>query len=197
MPVETINSDQELFAKIAQGDEDAYRIVFHAWNSRLFHTVMKLVKSEEEAEEIIQEVFLRLWLQRHTLPSIQTPGAWLHTIASNLALDSLRRKARQQTRLKVIAESGNFDNPEPESQLDAKELQRLIDEAVEKLPASRRHVFILSRRQGLNRSEIAEQLNISESTVKNHLTAALKFIQDYLQNNKGLYLPAVLLLLFR
>lgn len=187
--------DLELFARIAEDDEEAFRTIYHSHNSRLYLSVLKLVKTEVEAQEIIQEVFLKLWLHRRTLTEIKTPVAWLHTIASNLSLTSLRKKAREQRRLKVVAGSDDYYTPEPGIDLDSKKLEQIIEEAVSRLPPSRRSVFILSRRKGLSRTEIASELNISESTVKNHLTSALKFIQDYIQKDKGLYLPVILLLL--
>ncbi|HSC37768.1 MAG TPA: RNA polymerase sigma-70 factor [Chitinophagaceae bacterium] len=189
-------TDSVLFARLSTGDEDAFRQIFHAFNSRLSYAIFRLVKSETETEEIIQEVFLRLWVNREKLPGIENPGGWLHTIASNLALSSLRRQATRRKNMQAISASADIHTDEPAMQLDAKEIQHIVQEAIAQLPASRRQVFILSRQQGLNRREIAKQLNISESTVKNQLGAALKFIQDYLQKNMGLYLPLTLIALF-
>jgi len=184
-----------LFSRIAVGDEKAYSIIFHEYNARLFHTVLKMVKSNTEAEEIIQETFLRLWLRRHTLPEIENPMGWLYTIASNLALDALRKQAKERERLKIMLSSRNSDLPEPDIALYGKEVNELLQRAIKQLPPSRRKVFELSRNEGLSRRDIAETLHISESTVKNQLTSALHFIQDYIQKEGAITLPVTLLLL--
>lgn len=177
-----------LFSRIAEGDEEAYRMIFHEQNARLFYTVQKLVKSAAEAEDIIQETFLRLWLRRHTLPGIENPVAWLHTIASNLALDALRRQAKERVRVKA----GETESMGPDIAFDAKEAGILIQQAIRQLPPSRRKVFELSRNEGLSRREIAEKLHISESTVKNQLTAAFRFIQDHIEKAGTISLPAAI-----
>lgn len=190
-----LQSDLGRFARIATGDEAAFAEIFHSYNAKIFPVAMRLVKSQGEAEEIVQEVFLRLWLHREKLPEIKNPGAWLISIASNLALTHLRHKAVQQRHHPRIQEEGEGSDLLVEETLQAREVGRWIHEAVELLPPSRREVFLLSRNQGYSRREIAEKLGISESTVKNQLNAALHFLQDYLLNNKGLSLPTLLLIL--
>jgi RNA polymerase sigma-70 factor (family 1) len=180
--------EQELFSRIALGDEQAFGEIFHAYTARLFPTVIKIVKSEPEAEEIIQEVFLRLWLRRADLRNILNPGAWLHTVAANLSLTSLRRQAREHRRIALVTNDPVVEE-DLVSQLDMKQLKTMVEEAVSKLPPSRRAIFMLSRAEGLSRREIAGKLGISESTVKNQLTAALRFVQDYLDRKIGILVP--------
>ncbi len=190
-----IHNELELFSLIAKGDEDAFSKIFHHYNSRLFSAVLKLVKNRQQAEEVIQELFLTLWLKRAGLPEIAHPGSWLLKIATNLALNQLKKVATYEKY--VIAASPDTDMGEDEINacLDARFLKQQIAIARQLLPASRREVFILSREEGLTRSQIAERLGISESTVKNQLTAALKFIQNHIETHTGCYLPVSLLLL--
>jgi RNA polymerase sigma-70 factor (ECF subfamily) len=194
--MEPSHPDKELFDRIAVDDESAFRDIFHRYNRRLHHTILKMLRSDEEAQEIIQELFLRLWLNRATLTGIDNPGAWLHTIASNLTLDALRKQARKYQTLVPATDTEDIE-PQPGAQFELKEVQSLISEAVSKLPASRREIFILSRQQGMSRRQIAERLHISESTVKNQLTSALHFVQDYLNKKGGIYLPSLLILFIR
>jgi RNA polymerase sigma-70 factor (family 1) len=181
-----------LFARIAEGDEGAFQTVFHNYNRTLFPFILSLVKIEADAKEIIQEVFLKLWLKRESLTEIDNPGGWLYTLASNSAYDHLRKEARYARRLQTaeVAESSLEDIHE---QFDTKEIKALITEAVEHLPLRRRQVFQLSRFEGYSRKEIAETLNLSENTVRNHLADAVGFIQDYIKKNGPLYLPAILI----
>lgn len=190
-------SDVFLFARISNGDEQAFRQVFHEHNAKLYHTTLKLIKSETEAQEIVQEVFLRLWLNRASLPKIDRPVAWLYRVASNLSLDALRRQARQRRHAKKISEQQSDILRDYHYHLEEKEIQGILSEAITKLPPSRRQIFILSRQQGLNRKEIAEKLNLSESTVKNQLTSALRFLQDYLYSHGGIPCSISFILLMR
>lgn len=185
------HEEQLLFQRIAKGDEEAFATIFHDYTSRLFLIVVKLLKSESDAEEVIQNVFLKLWLQRENLPQIQNPGAWLNRLASNEALDFLRRKATRHKYLRTV-DKAEANDDELHHALDAKELNRLIWEAVEKLPPARQEIFRLSRQEGKSRDEIAEQLGLSKHTVKNQMASALKFIQVYIEKNGGTYLPVVL-----
>ena len=189
------NTGNELFLQIAKGNEQAFREVFHYYNSLLWPVVLRIIQSEQDAREIMQELFLRLWLQRNELPSIVSPEAWLYKVATNLSLDYLRKQATR-TRHIIAAASGVEEQDESLlQQLDARYLKQQIEKAKDHLPAARREVFILSRDEGLSRAAIAEKLGISESTVKNQLTAALKFIQEYLQHHAGCYIPVALVML--
>ncbi len=191
-----IHIERDLFLQIAGGNETAFRKIFHIYNAKLFPAMLSLTKSEAEAEEIVQDVFLKLWLNRASLPEIENPGGWLYRIASNLALSSLRTKARNIKHSSVLQEGQTEADDSLELKLDASELNKLVAEAVEKLPSGRRQVFILSRVEGLNRKQISERMGLSESTVKNQLTSALKFIQAYIIKKRGVYLPVILFLPF-
>ena len=94
MPRFTKDDYRLLCQRIAESDEDAFRQVFHEQNKVLFPFLNRLLRSEETAREIVQEVFLKLWLHRASLPAIENPEGWLHTVAANLAYSHLRREAR-------------------------------------------------------------------------------------------------------
>lgn len=184
-----------LFAAIAAGDEAAFREVFHTYNSRLFPFIFSLVKSEADAREIIQEVFLKVWLSRDTLREIVNPGGWLHTVASNAVYDWLRRRARYELSLKNMLAENAADHEDPLLRLDSRYFQELIEEAVRKLPERRQQIFRLSKIEGYTRREIADQMNISENTVRNQLAEAIDFIRQHLRGRASCYMPAIFLLL--
>lgn len=190
------HNERDLFEQIARGDENAYALIFHAYNARLYPAVLKIIKSPAQAEEIIQNTFLKLWLHRHRLPEIEKPGAWLFRIASNLALSTLRNEAVYHRHVQGAGTTLPAADEDLQLALDAKELKQLIAEAVDILPASRQQIFRLSRYDGLSREEIAQKLGITESTVKNQLTSSIKFIREYIVKKQGIHLPLVIFLLF-
>jgi RNA polymerase sigma-70 factor (family 1) len=193
--VETLPTYDEpaLFRRIAEGDEAAFRQIFHYYNNKLFPVVVSLVRSESDAREIIQEVFIKYWLNRTSLAEMANPGGWLYTVACNVAYDFIRSKATYQLKLRQLS-TPDMDR-DLEEQLDAKYTKALIDEAVAHLPQRRRQVFQMARLQGYSRKEIAEKLDISEHTVRNQLVEAVAFVQDYLEKHASVYLPAVLICL--
>jgi RNA polymerase sigma-70 factor (family 1) len=185
-------SDQELFKRIAANDEQAFEAVFHRYTPRLRPFVLGMVKVPELADEIIQEVFLKLWTNRTSLQQINEPSAWLHRIASNLAINQLRRQATEYKYLQQAMK----DTHQPEDiveKLSAKELQELIHQAISRLPEKRREIYMLTRDEGLSHREIAERLGISLNTVKNQVVSALREIQEHIYRTKGFYIPVILL----
>jgi len=192
--MEDAKNDKEYFDLIAQGDESAFRHIFHKYNAKLYHNILKIVKSEPEAQEVIQDLFLRLWLRRDTLTTVEFPKAWLYTVAANLALDALRKNATYKLKTIELTDTTEDADILPSHRLELREVQATVEEAIQHLPESRRQIFIMSRRHQKSRAEIATELNLSESTVKNQLTSALKFVQEYLEKRGNIYLPVFLIL---
>lgn len=194
-PHETTHNELSLFRNLATGDEQDFRRVFHYYNARLFPFILKVVKEEEPARELVQDVFLKLWIHRESVAVMENPSSWLFRVASNLAISYLRTKAVQQRRdiasLKM-QESGG-EQLHIESGIDAKKLQAIIDEAIEQLPDRRREIYKLSRLAGLSHKEIAEKLQLSQSTVKNQVVDALKFIEEQIRRQTGSYIPLFVL----
>ena len=187
--------DKALFARMAGGEEEAFRQIVRIYHRKWMPLTLSLARSESEARDIMQEVFLKLWLHRETLADIDNPGAWLRTVIANTASNHIRSQLRYELRNKKLIAGVTDETDALDQQLDARFAQSLIDEAVALLPAKRKQVFLLSRREGLSRQEIAVRLNISEHTVRNQLSEAIAFIQDHLRRKGGLIIPAILLLL--
>ncbi len=193
--IDGTEADRFLFQKIAASDEQAFGSIFDKYTAILYPYILDLVKIEADAKEIIQEVFLKVWLKRDTLTDIENPGGWLYTVASNEAYAHFKKEARYTRRLRKVAagESADVNLGDIHEQFDSREVKTLIAEAVKQLPIRRRQVFQMSRLEGYSRKEIAETLGISENTVRNQLADAVEFIQDYIIKNRSLYLPTLLL----
>lgn len=192
MANQNLHTDQELFRQIAEGDEHAFREIFYRYGAIIHPFILRMVKNEAVGREIVQEVFLRLWLKRETLAGIGNPSAWIYRVASNLALTHLRRRQLEARVLQGLRDTQPAD-PAHEALL-MKELETLIHRAVEGLPPQRQKIFRLSREQGMSRKEIARHLHISENTVKNQLMISLKCIQEFIKKAGGSYIPFLLML---
>ncbi|HRN55479.1 MAG TPA: RNA polymerase sigma-70 factor [Agriterribacter sp.] len=186
--------DDALFERLARGEEEAFGRIVHTIYKKLFSFTVSLVRSEAEADDIMQEVFLKIWQHRTSFATIENPMGWIYTVVANTTSNFLRTKLRHELRNKVY-QNRSVVTAGMEEQLDANFTQSLIDEAVNKLPAKRKQVFLLSRREGLSRKEIATRLNVSENTVRNQLVESLQFVREYLIQRGGLTIPAILILM--
>lgn len=195
MPFYSSYTDTELFAYIARGDEEAFAQLFHAYVPKLLPFITKLTKSEHMDQEIIQETFLRIWMNRTDLLTIQHPPAWIYKIASNVSLTYLktldnRKRLLQKVIVPDAAESLS-------DALDSKELHLIIQRAVTMLPDRRQEIYRLSREEGLTHQQIAEKLHLSQNTVKNQIGISLKFIQEFINKETGLSIVTLLLIFAR
>lgn len=184
--------DKLLFARIADGDEAAFRQLFAQYTPVVYPLIVQVTKSGPVAEDILQETFLRLWVHRDKLKEIRNPRAWILRIAYFRSFTYLRD---QSIHIKAItALSAVETNPADAELLMAfKSTETLIRKAVDQLPRQQKQVYRLSRESGLKTGDIAREMGLSEQSVKNTLVRALKFIRDYLE--KAGYALLVLFLL--
>ena len=174
-------SDVALFSEMALGNEEAFDVFFYRYNTKVYYFILHIVKVEEIAEELIHDVFLKIWLNRESLGDVENPGNYLFVAAKNHCLNQLDKEARERRSKQPLDRQVLPDRTDPEEQLSYKESVALIAQAVQELPEQQRLVFHLSKEQGLSRDEIAVRLNVSPHTVKNHLGSARKSIQQYMQ----------------
>ena len=195
MSTEAVNNEKELLSKVSDGDAHAFSLFFHAYNARLFPFVLKLIRSTAIAEEIVQEVFLRAWINREKLPNLDQPAAWLFRIASNLALTHLRDRANEVVKHTGFSQHQVVPVNEIADWLEKKEMVHLVEQAIHLLPPKRQAVFRLHRQGGITYRQIADQLDISPNTVKEHIAHAMKFIRTYIHQQSGI-VPGVLVLVY-
>lgn len=174
--------DKKLVADIVAGKRYAFVDLFHYYWEPLFLYIVKVLKNEDDAEDILQDVFMKVWEQRTRLGHIQSIKAYLFTMARHGAL---RFVASSQQRYQFLDQLedffGEMKQETGEGQLVLRELHAVIDSQVQQLPKRMREVFLLSRRDNLSHREIAEQLAISEKTVKKQMNYALKSIRAKLR----------------
>jgi RNA polymerase sigma-70 factor (ECF subfamily) len=161
-------------------NETDFKCLFDIYKNRLYGYVLTLTHSPYIAEEITQEIFIKLWLCRDTLGGLNNPEAYLFSMARNKTLNYLRKSAHESKILQELQSRMTPENNNVEEQSLLADQHKLLQEALTGLSAQRRLVYQLSRIQGLNHREIAAQLQVSPNTVKNHLVNALKFIRQHL-----------------
>jgi RNA polymerase sigma-70 factor (family 1) len=177
--------EKELLCRIAAGDETAFSLLFKAYHQRLGAYIYRLTESQSATQEIVQDVFVKIWMRRASMPEVEQFDAYLFTAARNHVFNYLRKLARQrsqQAKLEENLAAGQAgEGMEPAGLAgENTEYMVLLDQAIEHLPPQQKNVYILHRRQGLSHAEIAYRLHLSVETVKKHMSLALRSIRDYL-----------------
>ncbi len=185
-------TDNELFALIAEGDEDAFERLFDTYLPRVQPVIRQIVKSESVAKDIVQDVFLRLWLNRVKLADIEQPKNYIFRIVYNQSFKHLQKLTVRQKAVSVFEqeESSVF----MEHVLDMAEVRRMIETAIQALPPQSRQIYHMNRISGFKPQEISDQLGIAVQSVRNSLARSGKTIREYLEN-QGIVIPMVLLML--
>jgi RNA polymerase sigma-70 factor (ECF subfamily) len=184
-------TDQQLFRLIASGSEAAFAELFRRYDRRIYPFVLKMIKNSMMAEEITQEIFIKIWRHREALAVIDQPQSYIFTIAARHTLDQIRKQLNENRMLQRFSASLNPAHNDPEELLLLKDMSALIQRAVEQLPPQQRSVYELSRQKGMSYEEIGQQLNISPNTVRNHLVKALAAIRIWLEQQDQLPLLLV------
>lgn len=174
-------------ARLIAGDEAVFRVIYDQLHKRVYHLLFSLVKDRQETEELLQETFVSLWLNRGKLNPTQPLYPYVYLTARRLAIDFFRRKLTESNAKEYLALHQRRYDHETEETINATDLHRITEDAIRKLPKQQQTVFILSRDEGLSYDEIAERLHISKNTVKNHLVSALKTLRTYFIKNNILY----------
>ncbi len=168
--------DRHTIEELRAGDHKAFEQIFIAYYNKTKAFINGYIKSVTDAEELTEDLFVELWINRRTIDTTRSFSSFLHTIARNKAVDFLRRKYVHNTYVSQ-AESNPY-TPTTEEELIARELGLLIDEAIDKMPAQRKKIYKLSREEGLSNTEIADRLNTTKRTVESQLSLALKEIRN-------------------
>lgn len=167
--------DIKTLKALRNGDHKAFESVFITYYDKIRIFIFGYIKSESDAEELTEDIFVNLWEKRISIDTSKSFSAYLHTIARNTALNFLKHKYLHSTYVANTAISEYSSTSEED--LIAKELGLFIDDVVDKMPEQRKQIYILSRNKGLNNTEIAEQLDTSKRNVESQLSLALKEIR--------------------
>ncbi|PZR27775.1 MAG: RNA polymerase sigma-70 factor [Citrobacter freundii] len=177
-------NDELLLKKIAEGDEPSFRILFDRYHKTVFTHLFGITKSKEVSEELVIDIFVKLWAGRELLLEIRDIEAFLKKVGYNKSMDFFRIAARNAKLQKAIEREMDHGSGIPaDVRLHDLELKEILRKAARQLSPQRRLVFTLSREEGLTHDQIAQKLNLSRNTVKNHMIEAIKSIKNYLKAN--------------
>ena len=164
---------------MSEGDQDAFRTLYDRYRNKIFSIAWKLIGAETLAEDVVQEVFIKLWVNKEKLSDLDYFNSYLNVITRNYIFNHLRKLASEDAYLRELTVKGeptqdSFDT------LVYNELQDTLKKAIAHLPPQQKKVYLLSRNEGLKHQQISDILHISRSTVKSHMVEALRFIKDFL-----------------
>ena len=183
MVVDNKNIEKSLVELVIKGDQSAFENLYNIYADKLYYFALRFLKTKEDAENLTQEVFVKIWETRDRLDPDYSFNAYLFTIAKNTIFNIHRKRVNERTYRDYLGNFFDFAHSKTENDLSLNDLQNRIDKCVENFPTQRKVVFELSRREGLSHKEISEQLNISEKTIETHIRLAFKTLRIALKDD--------------
>lgn len=183
MKPEGENITQELLVRLIKGDMLAFDRVYSIYSHKLYSFIYKIVRNEDEAEDVVQEVFVKLWAARDKLNDHQLLNSYIFRIAYNRSIDLIRKRINTNKYLEQVDSTFNAQvAPSLLSEIEYNDLNNHIEKVIAELPARQKDVFLLHRK-GFTYPEIAEHYGISKNTVENHMAKALKYLRQNIENS--------------
>jgi len=170
----------KVLQNLANDDKKALEELFDYYYPRLFHFSKSFLKLEDGIDDILQEVFIKIWNNRTRIRSSETFNPFIFTIARNLLLNELRRSLGKQKEKDEIFKASVSEEYQSFEKIEYRELKEAIDQVVNSLPEKQRQVFLLSRYNGMSHKEIAGELDISVKTVEYHINQSIRTIKEKL-----------------
>lgn len=185
MPIKSIHNEIELLNGIARDDEKSFAELFYGYHNGLSEYVFLITDSREMVKEIIQNVFIKVWEIRLTLPEIQNFKSWLFITTRNYTLNAIRANVREQRRNQTFQLQLVRDETESSPDHNYEQLEPIIEQAIAQLPPQQKRVFIL-KQQGRKNTDIANELGISTQSVIKYQQIAIKAISRFVKSNTEL-----------
>jgi RNA polymerase sigma-70 factor (ECF subfamily) len=172
-----------LLVELKKGNEPAFNLVYLSYAKMLHKRIFTIVKDETIAEELLQDLFLRIWQKRQHINPEKSFKSFLYTVANNLVYDYLRKVASHKRAMNNLLMNANDCYLHIEEALDAKETERKLQDAIFRLPPQQKQVFMLCKMEGKSYMEVSRILQISIATVNSHIVKSNRFVKLCLQHN--------------
>jgi RNA polymerase sigma-70 factor (ECF subfamily) len=177
LPEEGLN---RIVKGLGRDDKKALDELYQYYYPRLYGFSKSFLKVEDDIDDILQDVFVKIWLNRRKIDNVKTFNSWIFTITKNAILSYFREKTRHnefESRLQQLATAEVVMN----SEVEYEDLKKQTDKIIGKLPEKRKEIFRLSREEGMSYKEISEKLGISIKTVEDHMSHALRYLREQLK----------------
>jgi len=175
--------DNSLIIQLQKGNTIAFKMLFDKYGIRLHQFSLKYLRDKEDAEDLLNEVFMKIWENRHNLKTNTSFHSYLFTIAYNNIRQRFLKKSREEKYIQIFAEKNLVDSADGEDQVDYILTVQKINKIIDLLPTRRKEIFDLSYKEELKNREIADKLGLSEQFVKNQLSIARKYIIGNIKEN--------------
>lgn len=169
--------DDLLIEKLKEGDNKAFEELYYKYSEKLFYFSLRYFKNKEDAEGLVQEIFIKVWENRQNLKKGLSFSAFLFTMAKNAIINAHRKKINENTYKVYLRNYIDTHHNKTENDIILADMKKRIDKSIDSLPPQRQLIFKLSRNDGLSYKEISTKLKISEKTVEAHMRLALKTIR--------------------
>ena len=181
-----------LVIRIRNDSKDAFKMLYDRYSKKLFYFSLRYLGDNEEAEELVQSVFISIWEHRGSLDETMSVKSYIYRSAVNYVFNYLKKKAIRARFIEAELQNGELHSNQTYDQIFFHDLEESINSIVETLPLQQQKIFRLSRFEGLSHEKIAKNLDLSVRTVENQVYRALKIIKSKL---KGDIFPMFMLLL--
>ena len=188
--------DKELVQRFTQGNDEAFKALYIKYKPAMHKFILNFTNDPDLSEDIIQEVFVAVWLNRKNIDPNKSFSSYLFTCVKNKVFDFFKELAKNRDLMEKNWNNFDTSRNETEEELDLLDLNELVTNAIRHLSSRKRAIFELSKFKGKTHEQIAEELGISKNTVKNHMVESLKFIKNFIRHHGEIALNAVLFSLF-
>ncbi|WET04992.1 RNA polymerase sigma-70 factor [Flavobacterium sp. YJ01] len=175
------HSEKLLVSELKNGNEKAFRQLFDLYYQDIYGYSISLLKSKEAAEENVQDVFMKVWLNRENLNIEQSFKAYIFTIARNQAFNVLNKAANEILLKEAVFYESQKSHEYGDYSIREADCKKLQKQAIKQLPPKRRQIFKMSRKKGMSYEEISQELGISINTVRNQMSKALESMRGFFQ----------------
>lgn len=172
--------ERQLVIQLKDGNQASFQKLYAAYAPKLFGFSRKYLKSQEDAEEIVQEVFLRIWEKKENIDENQSFSSYIIQAAKHRIYNGFRKRVNEQAYLDFLIHADDVSRNFTELDVEYHEIKSKAENAISAMPPKRQEIFRLSRESGLKNKEIAEKLQISIKTVENQMGQALKYLREEL-----------------
>jgi RNA polymerase sigma-70 factor (family 1) len=193
MLVRSLNNESQLLRKIADGDQHAFKTIYEHHRKAVYSRAIFFLKSEALAEEVLQEVMLKLWQSAGKLTDETNLGAYLTTLTRNRSFQILRRKVLEAKTEIELRKDWTESHNETEEGILLADTQKILADGIALLPPQQKMVYELCRVDGLKYEQAAQSMNLSVETVKSYMKLALRSLRSYMKSHTDL--AAILIIL--